>query len=41
MREVDVVFARHQRVEIVAADAALNFGKPFGNFIGFTRANCQ
>ena len=39
MREVDVVLARHQRVEIVAADAALHFGKARGDFVGFARAD--
>ena len=39
MRKIDVVLARHQRVEIVAADAALNFGKARGNFLCLARAD--
>ena len=34
MGEVDVVLARHQRVEIVAADPALHLGKAFGDLVG-------
>ena len=39
MREVDVVLAGHQRVEIVAADAALHFGKTLGDLTGLARAD--
>ena len=39
MGEIDVVLARHQRVEIVATDATLDFRKPRGNFVGFARAD--
>src|SRR5712691_7342998 len=41
MREVDIVFPRHQRVEIVAADAPLNFGKALGNFLRLARADSE
>ena len=39
MREVDVVLARHQRIEIVAADAALHFWKTRGDLVGLARAD--
>src|SRR5664279_5251146 len=39
MREIDVVLEGHQRVEIVAADATLNFRKARGDFAGFARAD--
>ena len=39
VREIDVVLARHQRVEIVAADAALHFGKARGDLVGLARAD--
>jgi hypothetical protein len=39
VREVDVVLAGHQRVEIVAADAALHFREPLGDLTGFARAD--
>ena len=39
--EIDVVLSRHQRVEIVAADAALHLRKTRGDFVGFARADRQ
>ena len=39
MRQIDVVLAGHQRVEIVAADAALHLGKARGDLVGFARAD--
>ena len=39
MGEIDVVLAGHQRVEIIAADAALHLGEARGDFVGFTRAD--
>ena len=39
MREVDVVLARHQRVEIVAADAALHLREARGDLVGLARAD--
>ena len=39
MREVDVVLSWHQRVEIVAADAALHFRKPRSDFLGLALAD--
>src|SRR5262245_66290979 len=39
MREVDIVFAWHERVEIVAADTSLNLGKALGNLISLSRTN--
>ena len=38
VREVDVVASRHQRIDVVAADAALNLGKTRRDLIGLTRA---
>jgi hypothetical protein len=38
MREIEVVPARRQRIEIVAADAALHLGKARLDFRGFARA---
>ena len=39
MRQIDVVPARHQRIEIVAADAALNFWKAPLDLIGLPRCD--
>ena len=38
MREVDVVAAGHQRVDVVAADPALHLGKARGDLVGLARA---
>ena len=39
MREVDVVLAGHERIEIVSADAPLDFRKPRGDLVGLARAD--
>ena len=41
MCEIDVVLERHQRIEIVAADAALHFRETRGDFAGLARADGQ
>ena len=41
MRQIVRRIARHQRVEIVAADAALHFGKFPGDFVGLARAEIE
>ncbi len=41
VRKIDVVLAGHQRVEIVAADAALHLREARSNLIGFARADRQ
>ena len=41
MREIDVVLSRHQRIEIVAADAALHLGEARGDLVGLARADRQ
>ena len=39
MGEIDVVAARHQRIEIIAADTALHFWKAPFDLIGLARRN--
>ena len=39
MREIDVVLAGHQRIEIIAADAALHLGEARGDFVSLARAD--
>ena len=38
VREIDVVSSRHQRVDVVAADAALHLGKARRDLVGLARA---